>query len=364
MKTPLAAWHTGHGAVLTDDRGMELPARFTEAQQEYQAVCETAGIIDLSFRIQICVTGEDRSSFLQGMLSNDVQALTPGEGCLATLLTEQGRIVADLRVYALDDSLLLDVDVRIKDKMVEALDRFIIADDVEMEDLSQRQTTLALQGPLATQVLAAAGVSPNGANDFQHTEASLATTPVRLVRVNDTGAGGYEIHTPIDQVEAVWQTLIQAGEPFGACPVGLTALNMLRIEAGIPWYGLDMDEARIVLEVGMEQAFSFKKGCYLGQEVVERASARGRVNRKLSGLLVQGETLPQSGDKLFHDSKEIGWITSAVVSPRLGRPIALGYVRREHLDPGTRLQIDRNGTPMIAEVTALPFSMEREAKKQ
>lgn len=357
MKTPLAAWHAEHGAILTDDRGMELPARFTDTQHEYQAVREKAGIIDLSFRVQVRMTGEDRSSFLQGMVSNDVQALKPGEGCPATLLTEQGRIVADLRIYALDNSLLLDVDARIKDKTIEALDRFIIADDVEMEDLGQQQTTLAVQGPLAAQVLEAAGVTPNVANDFQHLEATLATAPVRLVRVNDTGTDGYEIHVPTEQIEAVWRVLLQAGEPLGACPVGLTALNMLRIEAGIPWYGLDMDEDRIVLEVGMEQAISFNKGCYLGQEIVERASARGRVNRKLSGLVVHGdgETLPESGDKLFHDSKEIGWITSAVVSPRLGRPIALGYVRREHLDPGTQLQIDRNGTPMIAEVTALPF---------
>ena len=106
--------------------------------------------------------------------------------------------------------------------------------------------------------------------------------------------------------------LLQAGEPLGLRPVGFAALNMLRVEAGIPWYGLDMDEGRIVLEVGLEHAISFKKGCYLGQEVVERATARGHVNRKLSGLLVHGNTLPESGDKLFHDSQEVGWVTSAV----------------------------------------------------
>ena len=143
---------------------------------------------------------------------------------------------------------------------------------------------------------------------------------------------------------------------MGVSPVGMTALNIARVEAGIPWYGVDMDEGRIVLEVGMEESISFDKGCYLGQEIVERASARGRVNRKLSGLLVQANTLPRSGDKLYHNSQEVGWITSAVVSPRLGRPIALGYVRREHLDPGTRLRIDSHGTPVIAEVAALPFA--------
>jgi len=356
MKTSLAAWHTAHGAVLTNDRGIELPERFAEPVLEYQAVREKAGLIDLSFRVQVRMIGEDRVTFLQGMVSNDIKALRSGDGCAAVLLTEQGRLVADLRVYALDTCLLLDVDARVKEKMIEALSRFIIADDVELEDLSDQQTTIALQGPLPTAVFATAGTPVSLAQEFQHGEAMLSGVNVRIVRVSDTGEDGYELLLPSAQTEQVWQALLQAGTPLGLRPVGLAALNILRVEAGIPWYGLDMDEGRIVLEVGLERAISFSKGCYLGQEVVERATARGHVNRKLSGLLVQGDTPPASGDKLFHGAQEAGWITSAVVSPRLGRPIALGYVRREHQAPGTQLQIDRQGTPMIAEVTALPFA--------
>jgi glycine cleavage system T protein len=355
MKTQLFPWHQAHGARFINDRGIELPECFTDPRLEYQAVREKAGLIDLSFRVQVRMTGEDRISFLQGMVSNDVKALRPGEGCAATLLTEQGRIVADLRVYALDTSLLLDVDARIKEKLIESLSRYIIADDVEMEDLSEQQVTLALQGPLASQILAAVGVAVNFSKAFQHQETTLAGTNVRVIRVSDTDEEGYELLVPSVQTEQAWQTLLQAGEPLGLRPVGLAALNMLRIEAGIPWYGLDMDEGRIVLEVGLEQALSFSKGCYLGQEVVERATVRGHVNRKLSGLFVHGDTLPESGDKLFHDAQEVGWVTSAVSSPRFGQPIALGYVRREHLTPGTRLRIDRHGTPVIAEVTSLPF---------
>ncbi len=356
MTTPLLSWHRAHGATLIDDRGIELPERFSDSVAEYQAVREKAGLIDLSFRTQVRMTGEDRVSFLQGMISNDVKALRPGTGCPATLLTEQGRIVADLRVYALDNALLLDVDARIEEKMIEALSRFIIADDVELEDLSEQQVTLALQGPVSAQVLAAAGVSLSLDKQFHHQESTLASTPVRVIRVSDTSEDGYELVAPVDQAEPCWTALLQAGEPFGLRPVGLAALHMLRVEAGIPWYGLDMDEKRIVLEVGLEQAISFKKGCYLGQEVVERATARGQVNRKLSGLLLQGDALPASGTKLFHEAQEAGWITSAVHSPRFGHPIALGYVRREHLTPGTQLRIDSPGTPMIAEVTTLPFS--------
>ena len=356
MTTPLSSWHRAHGATFVNDRGIELPERFTDPVEEYQAVRGKAGLLDLSFRIHVRMTGEDRVSFLQGMISNDVKALRPGDGCAATLLTEQGRIVADLRVYALDDALLLDVDARIKEKMMAALSRFIIADDVEMEDLSEQQVTFSLQGPVASQVLTATGTSLVLDKPFRHQEIALVGTRARVIRVSDTGEDGYELLVPFAHAEQCWQTLLRAGEPLGLRPVGFTALQMLRVEAGIPWYGLDMDEGRIVLEVGLEQAISFKKGCYLGQEVVERVTARGHMNRKLSGLLLHGNTLPESGTKLFHDAQEAGWVTSAVQSPRFGHPIALGYVRREHLAPGTQLRIDSHGTPMIAEVTTLPFS--------
>lgn len=271
-------------------------------------------------------------------------------------LTEQGRVVADLRVYALESFLLLDVDTRAKERLLEALSRFIVADDVEFVDLSEQYVTLALQGPLASQVLQASGMALPFTSAFQHGVANIAGVEVRVVRVSDTGEEGYEISAPQPQAEAVWQALLQVGQPFGLLPVGLTALNMVRVEAGIPWYGPDMDERRIVLEVGMEHALSFTKGCYLGQEVVERATARGHINRKLSGLLIQGDTPPTHGDKLFHDTQEAGWITSAAVSPRFGQPIALGYIRREYLSPGTELRIDSQGKPMIAKVVTLPFS--------
>ena len=355
MKTSLSAWHVAHGAILVDERGVKAPERFTDPLEEYRAVRETAGLIDLSFRTRIRMTGEDRVSFLQGMVSNDVKALNPGSGCFAALLTEQGRLVADLQVYALESCFLLDVDTRIKDKVMETLSRFIIADDVEMEDLSETQAAIALQGPLALQVLDAAGASVSLTQEMQHCETVIGGVAVRIIRVSVTGEDGYEIVASSSQAETVWQTLLEAGVSLGVRPVGLAALNMLRIEAGIPWYGIDMDEGRLVMEVGLEQAISFKKGCYLGQEVVERATARGHMNRKLIGLIVQSDIAPVQGEKLFHAGQEVGWVTSATYSPRFAKPIALGYVRREQLGQGTQLRIDRQGTPMIAEVTTLPF---------
>lgn len=355
MKSALSAWLESQSISLIDDRGVELPNAFTSPQDEYAVVCEKAGLIDLSFRTQVKFTGEDRIDFLQGMLSNDVKALRPGDGCPATLLTEQGRIVADLRVYAEESAILLDLDARIKEKTIEALDRFIIADDVEIEDLSAHRVTLAVQGPTAAEVLTAAGLSSLPEQELQHRDATIAEVQVRMIRSDQTGKSGYEFHVPSDRVAVVWQALAQLD---GLLPVGHTALNMLRVEAGIPWYGLDMDEDRIVLEVGLDRAISFNKGCYLGQEVVERASARGHMNRLLIGFLLQDEgqdALPTRGDRLLKDDKEVGWLTSITTSPTLGRPIALGYIRREHGEPGTRLRIDRPDMDMIAEVIKLPF---------
>lgn len=356
MKTPLFEWHKAHGATLQDFAGWELPECFSALLEEYQAVRKQAGLFDLSFRAKVRMTGEDRVSFLQGMVSNDVKRLKAGEGCYTTILTEQGRVVADFRVYALADAFLLDVDARIREKLTDTLSRFIVADDVELEDVSAQWVTFGLQGPCSSSVLErVVGEALSLAQEYQHREVRIAEAVARIVRASDTGEEGYEVFVSSEAAEKVWQILLSVGEPLGLRPVGMTALNVLRVEAGIPWYGADMDESRVVLEVGLENAISYDKGCYLGQEVVERATARGHINRRLTGLLIQGDAAPRPGDKLFHDSQEIGWITSAVLSPHLGHPISLAYVRREFLTPGTRVRIDRQGETMIAEVAHLPF---------
>lgn len=336
---------------MTKERGIELPATFTTSADEYAAVCERTGLIDLSFRTQLQLTGADTVDFLQGMISNDVKALQPGQGRAAALLTEQGRLVADLRVYATESAVLLDVDARIAAKTTAALERFIIADDVEIADLAARQTTIAVQGPEASNAMNALGFDGLPEYDLHHCEAPLDGVAVRIVRADQTGHGGYEIHAPSDRAADVWRALASVA---GVQPVGHTALNMLRIEAGIPWYGVDMDEDRVVLEVGLEHAISFQKGCYLGQEVVERVSARGHVNRRLCGLLLS-DVGPTAGSRLLKDGKDVGWLTSVAESPRLGRTIGLGYVRREHADPDTKLSVGDAGQSTSAEVATLPF---------
>ncbi len=356
MKTPLWEKHQIQGATLKDFDGWELPEQFSGPLEEYGAVREKAGLLDLSFQAQVLATGADRVSFLQGMLSNDVRRLGPGEGCYATMLTDQGRVVADFRVYALPEAFLLEVDARIKDKLIQALSRYLIADEVELEDVSEQWATLGVQGPLSAAVLEKAlGEPPSLAQEYQHREGRLGEASVRLMRVSLTGEEGYEVLLSREAAEEVWETLLEAGRPLGLKPVGMAALEILRVEAALPRYGVDMDESRLVLEVGLEGALSRGKGCYLGQEVVERATARGHVNRRLMGLKIQGGTLPERGDRIFSESREIGWVTSAVYSPYLGSPAALAYVRREFWHPGTQVRIDRKGETVLAEIVALPF---------
>jgi folate-binding protein YgfZ len=176
--------------------------------------------------------------------------------------------------------------------------------------------------------------------------------------VREAGELGYELFCPAAGGADVWDAVRAAGTPAGLEAVGWQALNVLRVEAGIPWYGIDMDPSRIVLEVGLDDAISTTKGCYLGQEVVERASARGHVNRRLTGLRMDTAVVPPPGATVRSDGRDVGVVTSAVDSPALGRPVALAYIRRELLSPGTRVEVGDPGSAgpvLTAEVTSLPF---------
>jgi folate-binding protein YgfZ len=274
-------------------------------------------------------TGGDRVEFLQGMLTNDVVGLRTGEGCAALLLTIQGRVVADLRVAACDDALLLDVDRRACDALLEALGRLIIADDVGL--IPDAETTLVgVSGPATgTVVPALAALGP-----FAHTMTSIGDVAGRVVHASAIGEAGAVLHVRTSDGPRVWDALVAAG----AIPCGTAALEARRVECGVPRVGLDMGEKTLALEVPVEAAISVTKGCYLGQEVMARATARGHVNRRLCGLVFAGAA-PLAGAVLVHDGYEVGQVTSVAFSPALGCAVGLGFVRREHWDAGTELVV-------------------------
>jgi len=354
LQSPLRDPHSfGAAATVVPYHGVEVPARFSEVGVEHHAVRSGVGVFDFSFRSKFTLAGEHRVRFLHRIISNDVKSLMPGQGIYATLLSAQGRILADLYVYADADRLWIDTDVDLASKAMAILQRYVIGDRVviELSDLK----AVSLQGPESRKTvesLRGAGLQFEIAalsDELSHTAAEFDGQPARVVRRSSTGKEGYEFWLGPAALRDFWTRATEAG----ALPCGVEALETLRIEAGIARYGPDFGEDTLPLEAGLFNALSFNKGCYIGQEIVERARSRGHVNWKLVGLCFPPDAAaPSPGAKLRSPSgAEVGEITSACISPTFGRPLALGYVRREVSDPGTHL--DSEVAP--AEVVALPF---------
>ena len=355
-RSPLFETQRDLGADFVEFRDREVPSRFTSPDGEYAALGHEAGLLDLSVQGVVELRGRDRGRFLHGMVTNDIRGLSPGQGCYALMLTPQGRILTDMRVLCLEEALMLVVDADLVEKDLALLRRYIIADQVEVIDRSADLAILSLQGPKADAAIAGLCRGTSLPQDpFEHQLIQVGHLQARCARVRRTASGGYDLIVPGPQSIDLWRLLLQAGKPAGLRPVGLEAWNVRRIEAGIPWYGVDMDEARIPLETGLEEAISYSKGCYIGQEVVARATFRGQVNRKLMGLLLSSGEPAQGGDKIFRNGREVGWVTDSAYSPGLRRAIALAYIRKEAWEPGTSVAVDSSAGRTDAEVRQCPF---------
>lgn len=321
----------------------------------YLAAREHAALIERT-RGLIVVSGQDRRSYLQGLLTNDIAALQPGQGCYTAYLTAQGRMVSDLHVYELGDVILLALPRATTATVLAKLDQFIFSEDVQLADVSDTLAAVAVVGPEAARVLSPL-VGVERAElvelpDHGNLRRSVGGQPLIVLRATDTGEPGYELLAGRDQMPALMQALRTAG----AVDLSAETAEVLRVEAGVPVFGQDMDEQTIPLEAGIEQqAISFTKGCYVGQEVIIRVMHRGhgRVARRLVGLLLGADDqLPPPGTTLHMADKEVGVVTSSALSPALGCPIALGYVKRDVLESGASL-LTVHGA--IVRVVPLPF---------
>lgn len=348
----LTGLHQGNGAVFIEQEGWVLPDHFGSPAAEYESVRKTVGLFDLAHRALLQFTGSDRVSFLQGMLSNDVRLLKMFDGQQATILTQQGKVIADVRVLCAMNSIYLDFWEPLKDKILAHLNRYLVADEVEINDPNDEWQMVSLQGPRARNLLARVFANadlPTEPN--QHGMVQFDGKPICVVRADHTGEGGFDLIIQNARLEAMAQQLTQ----LGAAWVGERVQNILRLEAGIPRYGVDFNDETLLLEVGLESFYSYTKGCYLGQEVVERIRSRGHVNRKLCGLLLDGNTPADASDAVVAGESEVGKITSSAVSLALNRPIALGYIHKEFWSPGTRLTVRHGGDSIAATVSQLPF---------
>lgn len=295
--------------------------------QGYEALREGAGWLDLSSRGKIAVRGEDRARLLHAMSTNHVQGLTPGEGVYAFFLNAQGRILADANILCRDGEFLLDTEPETAGALMAHLERYIIADDVTLANLTGSLAAIAVEGPAWESAARALGVSL--------ADAPCSHVPFRgglAARLSFTGGPGFWLIVPPEEGDSIRVTLEQAG----AIRADEEAARTVRIERGRPRYGEDLSEANIPQETRQMRALHFNKGCYLGQEIVERVRSRGHVNRLLVRLEFDSATPPGRGAKLFAGEKEAGQVTSAAYSPAGGKALAFGYLRAEHARPGSR----------------------------
>jgi folate-binding protein YgfZ len=356
IQSPFAGQEKAAGAVFTERFGVELPEHFGDPGREYAAVRRAAGLVDLSFRGLLEVTGGDRVRWLNGQVTNDVTALRPGRGMLAAALTVKGHLLSDLALYGLPEAIWIGLSRDRAESVAASFERYIIADDVAVSRIGDRVAQLMVAGPGATGLVARVA-DPASADlpPWHHREAHVGGVPVRVVASRWLAMPGYDVLAPAEQAGTVWAALAQAGAADGLRPVGMGALERLRVEAGWAWYGVDFDDGNLLMEALTPEHVSFAKGCYLGQEVVIRVEHQGHLNKRLCGLLVAGEAPPPAGSTLHLGDRKVGTVTSAVFSPTLGQVIALGYVRREGWEPGTALRLASGAASCEARLTSLPF---------
>jgi len=343
--------HQQRRASFSQVHGRELVKEYDSPRDEYTAARLAASLFDLSYRPILRLTGPDRASFLHGMVTNDIKRLADGETAYAALLTAKGAMISDARILRRAEDLLLDVEPGYAQAVQSSLQKYIISEDVEVSDVSTELALLRVAGPKAEAILAAAwgsdiALPAGGARRIE------GAGEIWLMRSPPWGERCIDVLVSRGQLAPVYELMLQRGEPLGLKPAGFETLEILRVEEGIARFGQDMDEHTIPLEANLEAAINYDKGCYIGQEVIARATFRGHVNKKLTGLVLGGE-LPGPRASLRRGEKMVGWISSAVRSPAMGTAIALGYVQRDCVEPGTHLEVE--GYPSGAVTHALPF---------
>jgi len=327
----------------------------------YRAAREQATLADRSLHGRLVVRGPDRLSWLHGLVTNDVASLSAGGGCYALMLTSQGRMTTDMRVLETGDFALLDVPRGVAERLAARLAMLVIMEDVTIEDASAQLARLSVHGPRAGSVVSRAlqldqaghdAIAALGEHENRQVGGDVFSGGVLVAASGELGLPGYDLYALGEHIVRLGESLTSAG----AMTIDEATWHVLRVEAGQPAFGADLGEETIPLEAGLEsRAISFTKGCYVGQEVIVRVRDRGhgRVARRLVGLVADAPL--SAGAALAAGEREAGHVTSVAWSPALGRDIALGYVHRDFVEPGSRLVADSGGHAVPVVVTALPF---------
>src|SRR5271156_2671998 len=363
MDTSLLHEHQVAGATLAPFHGVTLPDTFTSFADEYRAAREAVAIFDTNWHTIVELTGPDRVRYLNAIVSGDVKSLGAGRGTLALLLTPQGHILAELEIYALQDKLQVLSHGSVRERTIATLDKFIIMDDVTLSDVTEQFGSLAIEGPGAGTVIAeACGLALEGFSEHAIAEVEIDGVACHLIRHSHFGLPGAEIIAPREHLGLLWKNLHASVVAQDGAAIGMRAVNSLRLEAGIPWFPDDYNDTVIPHEAALEAThISFSKGCYTGQEIVERVRSRGQVNRRRVQLKFSVADPPAPLTRLYAASaevknaetasiepKEVGIVPSSAFSPAANAAIGMAYVRREHNAPGTILDFNGGTATVVA----------------
>jgi folate-binding protein YgfZ len=353
LATALADLHRGAGARMGRWFGCELPDDFGEWREEYRFARETVALLDKNYRAYLEFTGPDRVRYLNAILTNNIKDLKENYGNVSLLLNPQGHIQAEIETYAFPEKLFCVSYAMIREKLVEGLDKFIIMDDVTLTDRTEEFATLALEGPRAAAVVAeVSGVDLNALNELESRETTVNSLPLRVVKRSPGGVSAGEFLLQRTQAETLWKVVVDAARKQGGGPMGYTALNALRLEQAMAWFAYDFGEQHIPHEAGLQDShISYTKGCYMGQEIVERVRSRGQVNRARVALTFATTELPQANTPLLVEGKEFGYVTRSAFSPFRNEFIGMGYVRREKSAPQSVLDISGGTVTVCAPQT-------------
>ncbi len=355
--SPLAAFlrSTSLNPRLREYSGTLTPEAFSTRDREVAAALKGHAIFDLGYRTRILITGEDRLRWLNGMVSNAIQTLPEGHGNYNFVLNAQGRIQGDGYIYRAPDHLLLDTDVSQSARLLAHLDHFIIMDDVELHRLDEAQTAIGLIGPQAAAALDGLGLCASKLEPLQWSQADLAGVLVTVVRGHGVLVPRYELWFAAENAALIWGALASAaGEP-----IGVNAVEAVRVVEGTPRYGADFNDRHLPQETSQTRALNFSKGCYLGQEIVERIRSRATVHRNLCQFALEGEVPKAPADLRLpgEDSPVVGQLTSVaeVRLPEFHRTFALGFLRTEALGRKSPVQYDGGSATVLPTPPALPW---------
>lgn len=361
---PLHEYHQTLGAIFQQDGDWEAPSHYGNPQLEYEALHSNAGLADLSIRGNVIVTGDDRITWLQSIISQDILPLQPGQGRYSTFMDHKGKMLSYFRVFIRPEQVVIEDVGEVGEQTYAALRKFLLyGTRAKMAKGMESQGLFLLSGPKAAEILKETlGVEVESLASLQSMPFSFEGAQGFIARTEETGIADYELFAPLEVLLPLWTHLLKTGEPVGLKPIGKATLETARIEAGLPRLGPDINERIVPPEANLEGiAFSLTKGCYPGQEVVARMDTYGSVKRRLVGLVIEGteKDQPETGAKLFSGTREVGWVSSSTFSLLLQKPIALGFPLRDFTQPATQLEVETQGKRFPASVSALPFSASR-----